>query len=95
MELRVLGTEAQLKVALKDVPPGMLPDGIKGGDTKLVWDANNRDERDNAKRTFDDLRGKGYLAFTVKGNGEKGEMITAFDPYAEKLIMTPPMRGGL
>lgn len=66
-----------------------------GGDTKVMWDSDNADEVAAAKKTFDDLRAKGFLAFKVVGKaGDKGEQITKFDPEAERLIMTPPMRGG-
>ena len=64
------------------------------GDTKIIWSADSKDEVANAKRTFDDLRKKGYLAFAVRGTGEKGEQVTAFDASAEKLILAPPMQGG-
>lgn len=65
------------------------------GDTKMLWDPSNTDEVENAKRTFKDLRAKGYLAYTVTGkDGEEGEMITSFDAQAGKIIMKPPMRGG-
>ena len=65
------------------------------GDTRLTWDANNTDEVASVRRTFDELKGKGYLAYTVKpGDGAKGEVITAFDPNAQKVILAPPMRGG-
>lgn len=66
----------------------------RAGDTKLIWDAGNEPEVENARRTFDDLRGKGFLAFAVKAKGEKGAQIREFDADAEKIIMVPPMRGG-
>lgn len=65
------------------------------GDTKLIWDADNTDETDAARRMFTDLRGKGFLAFRVVGEkGRKGEQITTFDADAERIIMAPPMVGG-
>lgn len=65
------------------------------GDTKLIWDVNNEPEVASARRTFDELRGKGYVAFRVTGkDGEKGEQITAFDPNAARIILAPQMRGG-
>jgi hypothetical protein len=64
------------------------------GDTKVMWDQANEDEVSNAKRTFDDLKKKGYLAYSVKRNGDKGEVVREFDAGAEKLIMAPPMQGG-
>ena len=64
------------------------------GDVKTVWDPGNVDEVAAAKQTFDDLRKKGYLAFAVKRNGDKGEQIREFDPDAAKVILAPPMAGG-
>lgn len=64
------------------------------GDTKIIWDPDKDAEVENAKRTFDDLRRKGYLAFRVTGRGDKGEQISTFDKHAEKLILAPQMRGG-
>lgn len=64
------------------------------GDTKLIWDVDNEVEVENAERTFDDLVKKGYSAFAVKKDGEKGKVVTEFDPYAEKIILAPAIRGG-
>ncbi len=64
------------------------------GDTKLIWDPDNEVETASAKRTFDDLHGKGFLAYTVEKGGKKGSVIRDFDPDAEKIILAPPMAGG-
>lgn len=64
------------------------------GDTKLIWDSDNSDEVENAKRTFKDLKKKGYACFSVNKKGDKGEVINEFDPLAERLIMAPPLAGG-
>lgn len=64
------------------------------GDVKVIWDRNNPDEVATAKASFDELRGKGHLAYKVRAKGEKGEMIRTFDPNAEKIILAPPMAGG-
>jgi hypothetical protein len=64
------------------------------GDTKLIWDSERKEEVKNAKRTFDDLRKKGYIAHSVKKKGGKGKVITEFDSEAERLILTPPLAGG-
>lgn len=67
----------------------------KEGDTKIIWDQNNNDEVENAKATFDRLRGKGYLAFKVVGKeGDKGEQMNDFDPKVERIIFAPQLRGG-
>lgn len=64
------------------------------GDTRLTWSSDNPDEVANAERTFKDLKAKGYMAFSVKKDGEKNEVISAFDKNAEKLIMAPALKGG-
>lgn len=65
------------------------------GDTKLIWDKTKPAEVENARRTYNDLKAKGYAAFRVSGkDGEQGEQMTAFDPSAERMIMVPPMVGG-
>ena len=67
----------------------------KEGDTKIIWDQNNNDEVENAKATFDRLKGKGYLAFKVIGKeGDRGEQMQDFDPKAERIIFAPQLRGG-
>lgn len=67
----------------------------RSGDSKLIWDKDNADEVENAKRTFDDLKKKGFIAYKVEGEqGDKGEIIKKFDPTAERLIMAPPLVGG-
>jgi len=64
------------------------------GDTKIIWDAEKKEEVQAAKDTFDKLRDQGYFAYRVKKKGDKGEVITQFDPQAEKIILALPMRGG-
>lgn len=66
----------------------------KEGDTKIIWSKGNTAEVDNAKHTFTTLRGKGFSAFGVKKDGDRGDMITEFDENLEKIIFVPPMRGG-
>ena len=64
------------------------------GDTKVMWDMSNKDEVKVAEDTFNKLKKKNYLAYSVKKNGEKDEVIHKFDPKAEKIIMSPPVVGG-
>lgn len=64
------------------------------GDTRMTWDADEKAEVQEAKHTFDKLKGKGYFAYKVKKKGGKGQVITEFDPEAEKIIMALPMKGG-
>jgi hypothetical protein len=64
------------------------------GDTKIIWNPDNTDEVANARRSFDDMTGKGFRAFAVARAGAKGDRVHEFDPEAEKLIIVPPMAGG-
>lgn len=64
------------------------------GDTKVIWDSGKADEVSAAKKTFDDLKKKGYMAYSVKKGGDKGELLHDFDPDAEKIILAPRMVGG-
>lgn len=66
----------------------------KEGDTKVTWDADNWEEVEAAEATFDRLTKKGYRAFSVKKSGDKGSIVTKFDPEAEKIILIPPIVGG-
>jgi hypothetical protein len=64
------------------------------GDVKTVWDSENETEVAAARKQFDDLKAKGFLAYKVDRKGEKGEVIRRFDPDAEAIILAPPMVGG-
>lgn len=65
------------------------------GDTKLMWSRDNADEISAARKMFDDLKAKRFVAYSVKGkDGEKNEIIRDFDPESERIIMSPPMVGG-
>ena len=65
------------------------------GDIKTVWDKDKPEEVKAARKQFDDLRSKGYLAFEVVDKiGEKGRQIYDFNPNAEKIILAAPMQGG-
>lgn len=65
------------------------------GDTKVMWSKDNPDEVDNAKATFDRMKGKGYSAFRVEGKkGEQGQQMNTFDPEAERIIFVKQMIGG-
>ena len=64
------------------------------GDTKVMWDPSNRDEVGVARRTFSDLKKKGFSAFRVMPDGEQGEQVREFNPEDEKIIMVPALQGG-
>jgi len=64
------------------------------GHTELTWDTRDQASVDAARKKFDDLLGRRYLAFKVNDDGTKGEQIRAFDPEIEDMILIPPMQGG-
>lgn len=64
------------------------------GDTKVMWSPDNPDEVENAKNTFERLKAKGFLAYTVRDDGSKGEVIRKFDKTAGRIIMAPQLVGG-
>ena len=64
------------------------------GDTKVMWSADNPDEVQAAKDTFDKLTKKGYLAYKVTDDGSKGEKIKTFDKTAGRIILSPQLVGG-
>lgn len=66
------------------------------GDTKKIWDPNNEDEVEDARRTFDYLvKEKKYRAYHVTGkDGDKGEPMDEFDPECGRMILIPAMQGG-
>ena len=64
------------------------------GDTKVIWDMSKKAEVKHAEKTFDKMKKKGYLAYSVRKNGDKGEVMHTFDPKAEKIIMAPRVVGG-
>lgn len=64
------------------------------GDTKIIWDPEKPDEVEHARETFNKLKKKGYLAYSVNRKGDKGEVLREFDPEAEKMILAPQTVGG-
>jgi len=64
------------------------------GDTKTIWDKNNTVEVENARRTFNELKAKNYVAYRVVDKADKGEIMKEFDPNAERMIMAPMIVGG-
>lgn len=68
-----------------------------GGDTKVRWDPANAHEVASARRTFTELKAQGFTAHRVagpKGNRTKDEVMTDFDPAAERVVMVPTMVPG-
>lgn len=64
------------------------------GHSSISWDPNTPDEVAVARDSFDKLVKKGYNAFRVNEDDDRGERITTFDPKAGKIMMVPQLRGG-
>jgi len=64
------------------------------GDVKVVWDCDNEDEVELARKQFDEAMKKDFTAYRVKKGGKKSQKITKFDPDAEQVILVPVVEGG-
>jgi hypothetical protein len=72
----------------------MLIEMDKTGDTRIQWDHNNQAEVAKAEARFNELKAKGWLAYSVNKKGEQGEVMQKFDAAAERIILHSPMQGG-
>lgn len=63
------------------------------GDVRIKWDSDSPWEVAEAKRQFDRLKAKGYLAFKIDAAGKRSVM-SAFDPDARLIVMGPMPVGG-
>ncbi len=66
----------------------------KAGDTKIIWDPANTDEVESARRSFEELRGKGFTAYRVTEDGKTDAVIRTFEPDAARVILKPAYAGG-
>lgn len=64
------------------------------GDVKKIWDPTRTDEVADAKRSFEELKRKGYRAYKVTEGGSQGEPMDTFDEKAGRVLMVPAMQGG-
>jgi hypothetical protein len=66
------------------------------GDIKTVWDPDNADEVEEARRQFEKLtKEKKFKAYKVTGkNGEAGERMERFEAASGRVIFVPAMVGG-
>ncbi len=64
------------------------------GDDRVDWDPDVADERfARARALFDARIGKGWLAYSVEGDGG-GTQIRRFDPRAKEIVVQPAIAGG-
>lgn len=66
----------------------------ESGDSRIQWDRNDPQQVAAARARFDELRAQRYLAYKVNADGGQGEVITQFDPDAERIILHRQMVGG-
>ena len=88
---------ASRETALEAAPPGHVIFEVMShkGDTKYLWNKENPDEVSEAKEAFKRFKGRGYMAYKVSDKGDKtGEVLHEFDPTAERIIFSPPHKGG-
>lgn len=64
------------------------------GHTSISWDADVEIEVSIARSAFDEAIKKGYQAFEVRGDDQKGARMHTFDPGAEKILLIPQLKGG-
>jgi hypothetical protein len=60
---------------------------------KIIWDKDNPDEIEAARKQFDSLLKKGHFAFTVDEKGAE-KQIKQFDPNVGKIFFAPILHGG-
>lgn len=63
------------------------------GDLEVKWDADNEEEVEQARSTFEAMKEQQYTAYRME-DGSRGEQIKEFDPEAEAILLVPRMVGG-
>ena len=84
--------EMELEVATESIGHLCILD--ESGDSRLQWDRNNPESVKAARERFEELRGKGYLAYKLDRGGAQGAVIDDFEPDAERIILHARMVGG-
>lgn len=64
------------------------------GDIKVGWNPENEEEVKIAEKQFNEMLKKKFKCYRMFGDGQKGEEMTKFDKFAEKILFIPPMVGG-
>ncbi len=64
------------------------------GDKKTIYDRTDPVQVEAAKAEFKVYKDKGYMAYKMLDEGKRGEILHSFDPTAERIVFSPPMRGG-
>lgn len=64
----------------------------ESGDREIPWTAEDADSLRAAEEAFFEHQRNGSAAFAKTGNGH--ELIKAFDPGAEEILIVKPLVGG-
>ena len=64
------------------------------GDTRVEWDPKVPAEVEQARKTFEAYKDKGFAVFAVTRHGDKGKQVRDFNPDAEEILFVPPIAGG-
>lgn len=64
------------------------------GHSSVTWDPGIPDEVAMARQSYDAMIAKGYTAFAVNEDDQRGSRMSKFDPQAGKVMMVPQLRGG-
>lgn len=64
------------------------------GDTTVEWDPDDSNQVEMVKKSFNDMKAKGYRFFEKKKGGEPGRRIDVFDPSIEKMVMVKQIVAG-
>ena len=89
-----MSTEAVMEPPVSTVQKHEMSVMDHTGDFKVLWDRHNTDEVEAARKTFNDLKKKGYAAFKITGTDGRGEQVREFNSNDEKLVMVPAVQGG-
>jgi len=87
-------TEEQIN---EQVKLGMMVFEVMGmeGDVKTIWDPSDPVELEEARNQFARLtKEKKCRAYRVLDNGEKGDLMTTFEPGAARIIYAAAFQGG-
>lgn len=94
--MSTLTTDTAEDLAAIEAGKGVLCIMDTTGDTRIMWDPNNRDEIAAAEAAFNEAQKRGMVGYKVDPtSGEKtAEVVKKFDKKAGKIIMAPALRGG-
>lgn len=60
----------------------------ENGDDVIVWDRRELDQMLEAKQLFNDYVAKGYKAYVLRSNGERGSRVESFDELLETIVVS-------